>query len=468
MFEFGFAKECITPKMSTPMIGQVDQIPSDGIYTDLFARAIYISNQKVELILITCDLLCLEKETVDFLRSEISKNTMIDFNNIIIHTTHTHAGPAVANIFNTKKEEKNNADFIFKKIIAAGSKTIKNKFKGNIFFGKDYLEISYNRRFLMKGERIELHPFKDNPDLIEPEGPNDPELNILVIRDIKNKSRGIIANYPCHLTSLKRYNTKISADFPAYAEKELKIEFNNEDLILFYFNGACGNLCPVNVADKSSNELGDDHSKKLGKIFSEAVKKIMNNLNQVEDNTEIKLLYKEIEVPIRKITKRMILNAKKTINFYKNFDFRPFKLSEYGIESYLNKEVISADELIKTDYWKNMAANELISLYEKYKDNNLVSIPLTVISIGKILLLTIPAEVFVEYGVEIKKKLNTFFKSILIMELSNGWVGYIPTKKAFLFKEKGSYEVQFLNSSKLAENAGSVITKELIKMARNL
>ena len=466
MFEFGFGKECVTPKMGTPMIGQVVQMPCDGTYTDLFARALYISNKRIEFILITCDLLCLENENVDFIRSEISKNTKVDINKIIIHTTHTHAGPAVTNIFNIKKEEQETAKEIFKKIIEAGTKAVSNKFTGNLFHGKDYLEISYNRRYIMKSGKIELHPFKDDPDLLEPEGPNDPELNILVIKDIDNKIRGIIANYPCHLTSLERYNTKISADFPAYAEMELKTKFDNDDFILFYFNGTCGNLCPVNVADKDSAEFGDGHSRKLGKIFAASVMKIIDNL--IADNSEINFQYEKIRIPIRKITKKMISKAKKTIDFYRDFDFKPFKLSEYGVEGHLNKEVISADELIRTDYWKNMAANELINLHERYKNDDLVEIPLTAITIDEVLILTIPAEVFVEYGLKIKKKLKSCFKAIFILELSNGWVGYVPTGKAFLFKEKCAYEVQLLNSSKLTENAGSIITDELIKMARNL
>lgn len=467
MFKFGFGKENITPGLGTSMMGQVEQIPCQGFYTNLFARSIYISDKKNEIIFITCDLLCLEKETADFLRTEISKKTGVSFNNIVIHTTHTHAGPAVADIFNVKKETGQTTQKIFEKIILAGEESCKNIFFGNLFYAREYMELSFNRRYIMKNGRVELHPFKDSPELFEPEGPNDPWLNILVIKDINNKIQGIITNYPCHLTSLERYNSKISADFPAYAEMELQKRFRDNKLILFYFNGACGNLCPVNIQNKDSKELGNKHSIKMGKIFSKKILKAIENLKEFGKNDKISLLYEEIKIPIRKITDKMVRKAKETLEFYKDFKFQQFKLSEYGTESYMCNDIISADALIKSDYWKYIIANELLNLYKRYKNNNTVDIPLTAIRIGKVLILTVPAELFIEYGLELRKKLTGIFKEIFLFELSNGWVGYIPTKKAFSAKE-GGYEVQFLNSSKLVENAGEIIVEKLFKLANNL
>ena len=168
-----------------------------------------------------------------------------------------------------------------------------------------------------------------------------------------------------------------------------------------------------------------------------------------------------------KIYSEMLSEAKEKIKFYRDFKFKPFRLSEYGTEKNNCNEVIPVDELIKTDSWKNIAANELLNLYEKYKINNQVEVALSAIAIGPVLLLTVPAELFVEYGIEIKNRLKDIFKVILIFVLSNGWIGYIPTKKAFSFKE-GAYEVQFLNSSKLIERAGDIIVEELTKMSLEL
>ncbi|MCL4417799.1 MAG: hypothetical protein M1365_14105, partial [Actinobacteria bacterium] len=221
------------------------------------------------------------------------------------------------------------------------------------------------------------------------------------------------------------------------------------------------------IQNKDSKELGNKHSIKMGKIFSKKILKAIENLKEFGKNDKISLLYEEIKIPIRKITDKMVRKAKETLEFYKDFKFQQFKLSEYGTESYMCNDIISADALIKSDYWKYIIANELLNLYKRYKNNKTVDIPLTAIRIGKVLILTVPAELFIEYGLELRKKLTGIFKEIFLFELSNGWVGYIPTKKAFSAKE-GGYEVQFLNSSKLVENAGEIIVEKLFKLANNL
>ena len=57
--------------------------------------------------------------------------------------------------------------------------------------------------------------------------------------------------------------------------------------------------------------------------------------------------------------------------------------------------------------------------------------------------------------------------AVFVVELANGWVGYVPTAEAFV-PERGGYEVQFLNSSKLREDTGETIVAELMDMERRL
>jgi hypothetical protein len=111
-----------------------------------------------------------------------------------------------------------------------------------------------------------------------------------------------------------------------------------------------------------------------------------------------------------------------------------------------------------------MSANEIINLSMAYKNNKLEKVPLTVAKIGSILLITVPVELFVEYSLNLKNIFKGKYKSIIVVELANGWVGYVPTKKAFTFNS--GYEVQFLNSSKLSEGAGDIITEEIIRMEK--
>ena len=147
-------------------------------------------------------------------------------------------------------------------------------------------------------------------------------------------------------------------------------------------------------------------------------------------------------------------------------EIKDFNLSNYGLESYKDINIVSIKELLETDYWKNMSANEILNLYRTYKNNKQELVPITVGKIENILFITTPAEMFIEFSLNIKSRFREKYRSIIIVELSNGFVGYVPTKKAFSYNS--GYEVQFLTSSKLCENAGDIIVEEIIKMEQEL
>jgi hypothetical protein len=319
----------------------------------------------------------------------------------------------------------------------------------------------------MKDGSVELHPHKDDPNILQAEGPSDPEINILFIEDNGKCPVGALASFSCHLTSLERDNRKFSADFPAFAEKNLMKYFKNEDFILIYLNGPCGNICQVNVENRGTIEAGIEHTKKMGKMFSESVLKALLGAEALGESIPIKTKYREIHIPIRHISEEMIVRAKDTVKKYQGKNLWLKKVSNYGIESYKERSVISANKFLETKFWKNAAARELLKLHNNYKNDSHEIVPLTIISIGEILIATTPAELFIEFSLELKEKFKNRYKCVFIVELVNGWVGYVPTKKAFQ-PAVGGYEVQFLNSSKLHEDAGEIIVDELIKMEKEL
>ncbi len=127
MIKFGLARVCITPEIGTKLFGQVVQIETDGKYNDLYARSFYLNSKKTDFLIISCDLLIFTKETADGIRAEISKKTGIGLNNIVIHTTHTHAGPVVTDIFNEKTSNTLIKEKIINLIIDSGIKALRTR-----------------------------------------------------------------------------------------------------------------------------------------------------------------------------------------------------------------------------------------------------------------------------------------------------------------------------------------------------
>lgn len=84
------------------------------------------------------------------------------------------------------------------------------------------------------------------------------------------------------------------------------------------------------------------------------------------------------------------------------------------------------------------------------------------IRIGDQAIVSMPFEVLVEIGLEIKEK--SPFKNTFIMELANGSYGYLPPPHQH---ELGGYET-WLGTSRVQKDASVILTRNLLEMLREL
>ena len=100
------------------------------------------------------------------------------------------------------------------------------------------------------------------------------------------------------------------------------------------------------------------------------------------------------------------------------------------------------------------------------------------IRVGDIGFVGVPAEYFVELQLDIKNR--SPFKRTFVSELANGWVGYVPTKKAFeenmkdvpsepmkSFDHKG-YEVRSALSRGFLPGIGELIADTAVELLERL
>ena len=83
------------------------------------------------------------------------------------------------------------------------------------------------------------------------------------------------------------------------------------------------------------------------------------------------------------------------------------------------------------------------------------------LAIGDIYILGLPGEVLVEIGLEIKKQAGV--ENLFIISIANDTIGYVCTKEAY---KQGGYEPE--RATKLAEGAGELITKEALKLIKQM
>ena len=84
-----------------------------------------------------------------------------------------------------------------------------------------------------------------------------------------------------------------------------------------------------------------------------------------------------------------------------------------------------------------------------------------VITLGRDLAwVSLPGEIFVELGLAIKQ--DSPFRITIVVELANGTVGYVPTRRAYA---QGNYEVV---SARVAEGSGELLVDTAIRMLKTM
>ncbi|MBI3920590.1 MAG: neutral/alkaline non-lysosomal ceramidase N-terminal domain-containing protein, partial [Armatimonadetes bacterium] len=243
----------ITPPVGTSLVGYFDDRKSTGIHDPLYAQTILLESGDTRVAMMTTDLIALLPETVEKAKALAARDVPVPPENIFIHTTHTHTGPATVSAFGVDKDD---AYLSYLPKLLAGSilEAYHRLEPANLGFGRGSEgDISFNRRYLMKDGTVRTNPGvgdkwdeaqgKGNPDIVQPTGPIDPEVTVMRVESEIGDARCLVVNYACHDDTVG--GTLMSADYPGVVRKVLRRVFG-AGVMPAFFNGACGNLNHVN------------------------------------------------------------------------------------------------------------------------------------------------------------------------------------------------------------------------------
>lgn len=423
----GVWKTNITPPVGIPTAGSFDDIRAQEIMDELYAGAIVIDDGGREIAIVSADVCAIPDDVFKDIIERIEKNCGIAKDNIIIAATHTHTGPKLGDVFVGVGEIwENYVEYFREGIVTAVYMAKKRKQPVKIGAGKGKNgRFTFNRR-LKKPDGPIIMNWTDKTFLQDctESGPVDPEVTFIVFEDSNSKPVAFIINYACHNNAMCA--PVISADWSGYMARVLSKVYGEETVALF-IPGACGNVNWLNYRDLNQGN-GPGLVKKIGTSLTGTV---LENMSDVEypEITGFDVLHKKILI-----------------------SDRPF--CDYDIKEDITFGTNKAVEKIFAHYRSERE-------FGQGKELPVNEIDIHVLKIGEdIAIITNPGELFTEYGLAIKAK--SPFKYTLISELTNGYAGYICTRKAF---DEGGYEVRKTNKScHLDIEAGEMIVDVSIEL----
>jgi len=92
----------------------------------------------------------------------------------------------------------------------------------------------------MKDGSVQTWMSLDNPNVVRPAGPIDPDIGMLLARsEDGSRPLGIVSNFALHLDTVG--GTLWSADYPYYIEQALRKSVGGE-LVSIFAAGCCGDI----------------------------------------------------------------------------------------------------------------------------------------------------------------------------------------------------------------------------------
>jgi hypothetical protein len=310
-------------------------------------------------------------------RKLIAEQTGLAPERVMISATHTHSGPVLkrhgaldgltgadhplAVEFNEKLPA-----LIAKAVAEANAKLAPAR--PSVALGRAE-GLTLNRRSWMQDGTVAWQPKKDDPRIVRPAGPVDPEVGVWRVTPTVT-----YVNFPMHANIVG--GLRFSADFPGVLARQL-----GADTITLFANGCCGNINP------------DRSVVSPGAVLAAAVTNACNDLRSLKTfaprarATQVTLArpqFTEAEAEkARAVTKGTVPLAQ-----------------AYCILDTLAKKDVPLEAEVQA-----IAVSDELAV------------------------VALPGEIFVELGLAIKKA--SPFKHTFIAELANGSVGYVPNRSAY-------------------------------------
>ena len=391
----GFGVTDVTPPEGLPMAGSLDPRPNRGTTDPLLAKTLYARGGGGEVAIVGLDLIQIHRDQADAAIAEASRRTGIVPGAIIISCSHTHTGPYTCGgqLGNTGVDAAYVATLpgriaeSIARAVAAAQPAALHLGRALVYQGLHHRRVvsKTDGRAVNTWMRGLLDDLDATPQVLGTAGPIDPELWVARFDAADGSVLGTLVNFSLHANSF--FEDTWSADYPGVIAAQIAAAFGAQAVSVFT-PGACANINPL--------LHGGARWREGAAIFAEAAVNATRRARRVEGPVAVAAARRNVKVPRRDPASQRE-GAIERLNWGAGGGRKDF----FGP---------------RKDWVASLPAH--------------LEVPVSAARIGPLGLATNAGELFVEWGLEIKRR--SPFPHTIVAELTNDSIGYQPDRQAFM------------------------------------
>ena len=418
---FGFAREDITPKRGIALCGYFEPRPNKGAYDALSIKAaLFECGGKIGGI-VSYDLCLFGRALVEKFMAAVKAAGMDFARDLLYCATHTPTGPYTAPLFGGDGMDQAYIDEVIAKTVSAVRRAYENLAEAELLTGRtECSTLAFNRRYWMKDGTVLTNPGKLNPDIVKPESVIDPEIPLLAVKQ-DGMMRLIVANISNHTDTIG--GDIVSADWPGRMERAIQDHFGY-DLPVITLIAPQGNINHFNVKT-GFDQTNYAEACRIGRGYAAEIIASLYSLDKIEVDS-IRVVSTEFEAPYVQVSDKEYAEAKAIVE-------------SIGEVSAKTADDLTSEGIAKGNaYVKRFFAQRLMEC----RDNPIKTKRMEIMSAlefgRKLVIVSVPAEPFVEIGLAIKKA--SPFERTMVSALTQGEIGYVGLPECY--ERGGGYETR--------------------------
>jgi hypothetical protein len=473
----GWAEIDTTPDGKIDLSGQYYHRVSRGIHSRLSATVLALeSSDKEQAVMVSLDVAEFESTLQAELRSMLRPVLPdLDVSKVFLNAIHTHSAPETEpseqigwlkeppDVMPASEYRK----FLLERVKSAVIEAWRNRRAGGIASALSFARVGHCRRAVYAGGSAEMYGRTNRDDFVGMEGGEDSGVDLLFTFDESRKPTGVILNLACP-SQVMEASYYISSDFMGEIRRLLKQRFGESFRTLGQISAA-GCQSPRDLTRNYRGEPDfwhEDGVAEIGRRLLDAVESAFPSAAANIDNSPAMRHKTEvISLPRRRVSYQEYLEAQERLKQLEAAMPEDEAFRDFCKEVERNEKIPGRPGPYDSKLHHFVLIQNNKAVVARYHDQDThpsFEMELHAIRLGKVVFVTNPFELYLDFGHQIKAR--SAAEQTFIVQLCSGDGGYLPSARA---ESLGGYGGLIINGE-VGSDGGKLLADTTVKTIKAL